>query len=246
MRALDGCVALTLLTPAFVLLTSSPASADCEWVEASYFTNGMLVTEMEMQCSGGDASGGSRGAGTGSEVSSVGSLGCDDRAVVLNVDGSAYCQDAARAPAAVTGPLVAAALRRISIPPAELAIQPPNGRTLVNFATNFYTDREEFTRTVRLLGQRVELRITPAEFTWHFDDGERTTTTTPGAPYPELEVTHEYLRKGDVHPRVDTTYTADYRVNSGAWQPVPGSVTIPGESTALEIVEATPVLVGYQ
>ena len=79
-------------------------------------------------------------------------------------------------------------------------VQPPNGRTLVNFATNFYTEREEFTRNVRLLGQRIELRITPSQFTWHFDDGESTTTTSPGTPYPDLEVTHDYLEKGGVQP----------------------------------------------
>ncbi len=116
----------------------------------------------------------------------------------------------------------------------------------MNFATNFYTERAEFTRTVQLLGQRVHLRITPAQFTWHFDDGETTTTTSAGAPYPKLEITHDYLEKGDVSPRVDTTYTAVFRVGGSAWQSVPGSVTIPGESVDLEIVEASPLLVGYQ
>ena len=116
----------------------------------------------------------------------------------------------------------------------------------MNFATNFYTEREEFTRTVRLLGQRVRLRITPAQFTWHFDDGKSTTTSTPGAPYPKLEITHDYLQKGGVSPRVDTTYTAVFRVGGRAWQPVPGSVTITGEPVALEIVEASPLLVGYK
>ena len=131
------------------------------------------------------------------------------------------------------------------LPPSTLLVQPPNGRTLVNFATNFYTEREEFTRNVRLLGQRIELRITPSQFTWHFDDGESATTTSPGTPYPDLEVTHDYLEATDVRPSVDTTYTAEFRVGGGSWQPVPGSVTIPGESVALEVVEASPVLVGY-
>ena len=116
----------------------------------------------------------------------------------------------------------------------------------MNFETNFYTEREEFTRLVRLLGQRVELRITPSRFTWHFDDGETMTTSTPGAPYPKLEITHDYLDKGGVSPRVDTTYTAVFRVGGGGWQPVPGSVTIPGASVALDVVEASPVLVGYE
>jgi hypothetical protein len=98
---------------------------------------------------------------------------------------------------------------------------------------------------VRLLGQRIELRITPNGFTWHFDDGESTTTTSPGSPYPGLEVTHDYLEATRVSPRVDTTYTAEFRVGGGSWQPVPGSVTIPGAAVRLEVVEASPILVGY-
>ncbi len=121
-------------------------------------------------------------------------------------------------------------------------IQPPNGRTLVNFDTNFYTERPAFTRVVTLLGQRVTLRIEAASFTWHFGTGEARTTTTPGARYPRLLVTHRYQRTGDYRPRVDTTYTATFRVGGGAWRPVPGSVTITGPTVGLEAVEARPVL----
>ena len=45
-------------------------------------------------------------------------------------------------------------------------------------------------------------------------------------------------------PAVDTTYTATYRVNGGPWADVPGSVTIPGVPVGLEVLTATPVLVG--
>jgi hypothetical protein len=45
---------------------------------------------------------------------------------------------------------------------------------------------------------------------------------------------------------VDTTYSADWRVNGGAWQPVNGTVTIPGAPVALDVVEASPTLVGYR
>ncbi len=140
--------------------------------------------------------------------------------------------------------LVAAAFRRIPLPEAELVIQPPNGRTLVNFETNFYTEQGEFTRTVRLLGRRVELRIWPASFGWRFGDGESDETTSPGAAYPDLEVTHEYLEKGRVSPSVDVTYAAQFRVGGGPWRDVAGTVTIPGSPQELRVVEARPVLVG--
>ena len=100
-------------------------------------------------------------------------------------------------------------------------------------------------RTVRLLGQRVDLRIWAHSYTWHFGDGEAVTTSKPGAPYPKLLITHNYLEKGAYRPTMDTTWVADYRVGGGAWQSVPGSVTIEGSPTNLQAIEARPTLVGY-
>ncbi len=144
----------------------------------------------------------------------------------------------------VTPGLVLRAFRRIPLPASELVVQPPGGRTLVNFETNFYTERGELTRVVRLLGQRVELRIWPETFTWRYGDGDSERTVTAGSPYPDLEITHRYLSKGRVAASVDTTYAADFRVGAGAWRHVAGTVTIPGEAEGLRIVAARPVLVG--
>ena len=145
----------------------------------------------------------------------------------------------------ITPGLVASAMQQIPLPPSELQVQPANGRTLVNFETNFFTDAAPFDRTVTLLGQQVELHIVPAAFGWRFGDGETLASEDAGAPYPDLRITHDYQRKGRVSPAVDTTYTATYRVNGGPWADVPGSVTIPGVPVGLEVLTATPVLVGY-
>ncbi len=144
----------------------------------------------------------------------------------------------------LTSGMVAAAFARIPLPPSQLIVQPPNGRTLVNFDTNFYTETEPFTRSVTLLGQQVELSIVPSSFAWRFGDGKSETTSSPGSAYPDLEITHNYLRRGRVTPSVDTTYTATYRVNGGGWQPVPGTVTIAGDEVPLRVVTARPQLVG--
>ncbi len=147
-------------------------------------------------------------------------------------------------PLQVTPGMVASALRRVPIPGSRLIVQPPNGRTLVNFETNFYTETGPLRRSLTLLGQRVDLAITPAEFAWSFGDGGAERSTSPGAAYPDLEITHDYRTKGRYSPRVDTTYTAEYRLNGGPWRPVPGSVTIPGRAVSLEAVTARPKLVG--
>ena len=136
------------------------------------------------------------------------------------------------------------AFRRIPLPESVLIIQPPGGATLVNFDTNFYTEAAPFERTVRLLGHRVAFRISTQSFTWHFGDHTTKTTTQPGAAYPALDVTHRYLTKGTVAPRVDTTWQADYQLDDRPWAPVNGTVTMQGDTQQLTIKSATPILVG--
>lgn len=161
-------------------------------------------------------------------------------------DAYSVCDDdVAEEPTEITPSMALRALRRVPLPESVLTVQPPNGRTLVNFDTNFFTEAAPFDRTVRILGQRVDLRIWPSAFTWHFGDGTTRTTSEPGAPYPRLDVTHAYLRKGRVSPSVDTTYSADFRVNGGPWRPVTGTVTMAGAPETLEVVTARPTLVGH-
>jgi len=139
------------------------------------------------------------------------------------------------------------AFAELPLPAARLVIQPPDGVTLVNFDTNFYTPGPHpLTRTVTLLGQQVTIRATPASYTWTYGDGASATTSDPGAPYPDLRVTHRYAREGAFRPRLATTYEGAYRLGAaGPWRPIPGTVTIAGAPQRLRAVEATPVLVGY-
>lgn len=147
--------------------------------------------------------------------------------------------------ATITPAMVRREMQRLDWPQARLEVQPPDGQTLINFATNFFTDNvRPTTQTVTLLGQRVEIEARPSEYTWEFGDGARLTTSSPGAAYPDLDVTHVYADPGRVAPSVATTYTGRYRLNGDAWQPTPGSLTVPGESVALRVRSASPHLVG--
>ena len=172
---------------------------------------------------------------------------CVRAAIEIGLAPATFCDlppSAAPAAAVVTPGRVARAFRRLSLPAAELVVQPPNGRTLVNFETNFFTEQGEFARSVRLLGREVELRIWPESFTWRFGDGVERSTSEPGAAYPNLQVTHRYARKGRVAPSVDVTYAAQFRVGGGEWRDVDGTVTVPGAPESLRVVTARPVLVG--
>src|SRR3954447_21758160 len=144
----------------------------------------------------------------------------------------------------VTPGLVLNALRQIGLPSLRAHTQPKD-KTLVNFATIFYTEPQTFARTLTLLGQQVPVEATPTSFAWHYGDGTGSTTSSPGAPYPSKDITHDYV---DAHvtvaPSVDLTYSARFRVGNGPWQQIPETVTIAGPPSALRISEATPVLSG--
>ena len=88
--------------------------------------------------------------------------------------------------------LVIRQFKRIAWPSSKLVVQPRGGRTLVNFETNFYAEPEAFERQLTLLGQGVEVRAEPVEFAWTFGDGATDATDSPGAPYPDLQITHTY------------------------------------------------------
>lgn len=136
------------------------------------------------------------------------------------------------------------AFASIPLPKSVLHVQPADGRTLVNFATNFFTVQPAFTASADVLGTSVEFSIRASSFTWHYGDGTSATTTNPGAAYPDLQVTHAYATQGTVEARVDTTYSADWRIGDGPWTPVVGTVTITGDPVTLTVLTATPQLVG--
>lgn len=145
----------------------------------------------------------------------------------------------------VTPGLVLKAFQRLTWPQSELVVQPPDGVTLVGFATNFYTTNTAPTiQTVTLLSRRIQIEATPASYVWQFGDDTSQTTRTPGAAYPDLLVTHPYQHPGQVRPRVDTVYAGRYRVGSGPWQSIPGTLTVAGSTADLEVQEAQGVLVG--
>ncbi len=140
--------------------------------------------------------------------------------------------------------LILREFRRYGWPASRLVVQPTGGRTLVNFETNFYTpDHRPVDHSVTLAGQGVDIRAHPVEYTYVFGDGTTERTSSPGAPHPDLDVTHQYLRTGAVAVRVDTTYAGEYRIGGGEWISIPDTLTVVGASQGLEVVEALPQLV---
>jgi hypothetical protein len=143
----------------------------------------------------------------------------------------------------VTPEMVLAEFRRLPLPSATASVQ-PDGRTLVNVETIFYTDAEPQTFDVTILSQPVTVRAKPAEFTWHTGDGTTIgPTASAGAPFPDHDIAHIYTESEPYQARVDVTYTGEFSVAGGPTIPVPGTVTIEGPTVPVEVLEAHPQLV---
>ena len=81
--------------------------------------------------------------------------------------------------------------------------------------------------------------------------GDTWETTDPGQPYqpgddPE-QLNHYVYLDADVtvHPSVDVVYSGRYRVGNGAWQDIPDTLTVAGDTQSLEVTQAAPVLTGH-
>ena len=133
---------------------------------------------------------------------------------------------------------------------SALAVQPPDGQTLVNFETVFSTVADPFTTPeIDLLpGFKVVFEVAPTAFTWTFGDGTTLTTDSPGRPWSKgadvsTLINHVYTSTNDVAASVTTTWGARARLNGGPPTPVDGTVDVTSPDVALEVLEATPELV---
>lgn len=176
-------------------------------------------------------------------IGGIGQAGTSVYVLINGVKDHETCLTPRNSDAGPNGADVLTAFRRLKWPASKLTIQPPDGQTLVNFDTNFYTaDDEPITRRVTLLGQRITIEATPIEYTWHFGDDTSLTTTKPGHAYPRLSITNNYLKTGTYQPSLDTTYGGRYRVGNNSWHDIPGTVTVTGTPQNLEAIEARPIL----
>ncbi len=122
----------------------------------------------------------------------------------------------------------------------------PDGWTLVNLETYFWCADGagescavlgEPERVVTLLGRQVRIRPHVTGYTWRFGDG---TAQTVGAG----RVVHVYSSGLTAVVTVTLTWSADYAVGGGTFQPIGGSTTTTSAPLVLPVREARPVLVG--
>ena len=124
--------------------------------------------------------------------------------------------------------------------------EPVGGATLVNLPTYFALTwsptgyRPGQTRTLAMLGHTVDLRLVHGGHVYDFGDGTRLgPTPSPGGPYPTGDVTHTYRTAATLTPTATTTITADYRIDGGPWQRLPGQSTQTTAFPALTVFTAS-------
>lgn len=127
-----------------------------------------------------------------------------------------------------------------------MSIEPPDGRTLVNLPV-FYqltwpTDGYEPGEidTTDIIGFEVRIRPTLDSATYHFGDGESLgPTSSLGGPYPSGDITHEYTSAATVEPHITVVYGGEVSVDGGPWSTIPGTATIDGPVSPLDVLTSS-------
>lgn len=141
----------------------------------------------------------------------------------------------------VTGEMVLTEIKQYGLPAGRVEVNPANARTLVAFPTIFYTERGPYQTQLTILGQTVRIKAAPTSYTWHWGDGETSSTQGPGAPWPRGHLAHAYDEAGSFAVRVDVHYHIRWDAGDG-WQDIDQVVTSDGPATPVTAVEKVSVL----
>lgn len=125
----------------------------------------------------------------------------------------------------------------------QIVIQPPDGQTLVNLPVYFQLSWPDAgfepgeVDTTTIVGHEVRIRPTLIGVTYVTGDGAAIgPTTSLGGPYPTGDITHEYLQAAQVTPYISVEYGGEVSVDGGAWSTIPGSATVEGPASPLQVL----------
>jgi hypothetical protein len=141
------------------------------------------------------------------------------------------------------------------LPHPAIGTAPAGNVTLVNIETVLWVDTspDRTLGTVTLLGHRVTLRAHLQQVHWSFGDNSTDSSAGPGKAYTSSDPCrtaqcpgyfgHTYLHTGGVTIGAQLTWTGQFRVDNGAWQAIPGTVTAAATNETIRVKEARGVLV---
>lgn len=141
------------------------------------------------------------------------------------------------------------------LPHPLIGTAPVGNVTLVNIETVFWlqTSADRVLGTVTLLGHRVTLRAHLQQVRWTFGDGATSTTSGPGKAYTRSDPCrsaqcpryfgHTYRRTGQLTIGAGLTWSGQFRVDGGGWQPIAGTASAAATSQRIHVKQARGVLV---
>lgn len=126
----------------------------------------------------------------------------------------------------------------------------PAGLGVAGMSTNFVARASPQILEGDVLGVRVSVRFTPAEFRFDYGDGEVATRGGGGqswadlgvADYTHTDTSHVYRERGEYTARIEVVYSAEIDAGDG-WIGVAGTVTSAASVVPLQIVSVTSALV---
>ncbi len=103
----------------------------------------------------------------------------------------------------------------------------------------FATSTEPVLLETTVVGLPVQVRATPARWSWDFGDGTGQVgpSRLPGAAYPALTHTYAYPSRGTYDITMTTHYTGEYSLDGGTtWLPVVGEAQVDSPPTAVQVL----------
>lgn len=127
----------------------------------------------------------------------------------------------------------------------------PDGWTVTGLPTNMWSGASVHSVDGILLGGPATVRFTPVAWNWDYGDGSNTTLATGGAPWTTVgerefsptPTSHVFAREGTYTVTLTVDFRAEYRVGSGAWTAISGTLAVPAPPREVTVARATTVLV---
>jgi hypothetical protein len=128
----------------------------------------------------------------------------------------------------------------------------PDGWTVTDLDTNFFSSAKRQTLVGELFGDPVAVRFTPYQWRWDYGDGEVLETASAGSSWADLGLpefsetptSHVYVRAGTFTVELEIDVTAEYRFEGEEWEPVDGFLTLDSAPITVTAGSAKTVLVG--
>lgn len=134
---------------------------------------------------------------------------------------------------------------------ATLGFQPEGYRTLVTLdsyfriewaSEGFGPDEIDVVDPATMFGHRVEIRPKVDHYTYDFGDGTTQNSTSAGGTHraqnAARSIVHAYADTGTYTARVTVHWTADYRINGGAWLDINDTVAVPQEPVTITVLRS--------